>query len=135
MGPSKADPATSKLLIPGCLIVPRLEQRLGRSAPFPYVRSGRKWRQRSELKGGIIRAAMALEGTYETKLLRIVIGFLHVSLLQQLAQARHGKAFHTLTQEEKTNLETGMIDAVAYVAQLLSEEALQGGLKPPETIQ
>jgi hypothetical protein len=74
---------------------------------------------------------MALEGTYETKLLRIVIGFLHISLLQQLALTRHGKAFHTLTREEKNTLEADMVGAVAAVAQGLTEEnlqALQGGL-------
>jgi hypothetical protein len=57
------------------------------------------------LASPIISGIMALEGTYETKLLRIVIGFLHVSLLQQLALAHHGKPFHSLTQEEKNSLE------------------------------
>ena len=77
---------------------------------------------------------MALEGTYETKLLRIVIGFLHISLLQQLALTRHGKAFHTLTQEEKNNLETEMVGAVMMVAHNLSEEALRVALKPPDVV-
>ena len=77
---------------------------------------------------------MALEGTYETKLLRIVIGFLHISLLQQLALTRHGKAFHTLTQEEKNSLEAEMVGAVMMVAHNLSEEALRVELKPPDVV-
>jgi hypothetical protein len=74
---------------------------------------------------------MALEGSYETKLLRLILGFLHISTLQQLALTRHGKPFHTLTQEEKDTLEADMVGAVSAVAHMLSEEALKGGLKPP----
>jgi hypothetical protein len=41
------------------------------------------------------------EAKYDTNLLRVIIGFLHISLSQQLALARHGKPFELLTQEEK----------------------------------
>jgi hypothetical protein len=74
---------------------------------------------------------MNTEGTYEAKLLRIVIGFLHVSLSQQLALTRHGKPFENLTPEDKDSLQTEMINSVMTVARQLSEEALQGFLKPP----
>jgi hypothetical protein len=75
---------------------------------------------------------MALEGgSYESKLLRLLIGFFHVSLLQQLSLTRHNKPFHLLTQEEKTSLENEMLAAVMNIANQVSEEALVGMLKPP----
>ncbi len=74
---------------------------------------------------------MALTGSYESKLLRVLIGFVHVSTLQQLALVRHGKAFHLLNPEEKHALETEMLEAVMNVATLVSPEALAGTLKPP----
>jgi hypothetical protein len=74
---------------------------------------------------------MPLTGSYESKLLRLLIGFFHVSTLQQLALVRHGKGFHLLTQDEKNALETEMLEAVMNVANLISPEALAGALKPP----
>jgi hypothetical protein len=74
---------------------------------------------------------MALDGSYEAKLLRVLIGFFHVSLLQQLALTRHNKPFHLLTQEEKDTLEKDMLAAVMNVAHQVSEQALLGDLKPP----
>ena len=74
---------------------------------------------------------MEIEGTYDTKLLRLIIGFLHISLSQQLALTRHGKPFERLTQEEKDALQTEMINSVMMIARQVSEEALQGFLKPP----
>ena len=74
---------------------------------------------------------MALTGSYESKLLRLLIGFFHVSTLQQLAVVRHGKAFHLLTQEEKTALETESCEAAMNVAIQFSPEALAGALKTP----
>jgi hypothetical protein len=74
---------------------------------------------------------MALDGTYETKLLRILIGFFHVSTLQSLAITRHGKPFHSLTQEEKITLENEMVAAVGQIAQGLSEENLRADFQPP----
>jgi hypothetical protein len=73
---------------------------------------------------------MEIESTYEAKLLRIIIGFLHISLSQQLALTRHGKPFESLSPEEKNNLQTEMTNSVMAVAQQVSEEALQGFLKP-----
>lgn len=77
---------------------------------------------------------MGLDGTYETKLLRILIGFFHVTLLQQLALTRHGKPFHSLTPEEKIALEKEMVAGVAQVAHGLSEETLKGTFQPPPIV-
>ena len=73
---------------------------------------------------------MTLEGTYETKLLRMIIGFLHVSLSQQLALTRYGKPFQSLTPEEKNSLQEEMVTGVLAVADNVSEEALQNFLNP-----
>jgi len=71
------------------------------------------------------------EGSYEAKLLRTIIGFLHISLSQQLALTRHGKPFEHLTQEEKDALQAEMINSVATVARQVNEETLRAFLKPP----
>lgn len=69
--------------------------------------------------------------SYESKLLRIIIGFLHISLSQQLALTRHGKAFELLSQAEKDTLQNDMIGAVRAVARQVGEEAIEAFLKPP----
>lgn len=74
---------------------------------------------------------MALDGSYDVKLLRLLIGYSHVSLLQQVALIRYGKGFHLLTQEEKTILENDVVAAVLHVAHQVSDEALQGKLRMP----
>jgi len=74
---------------------------------------------------------MALDGTYETKLLRMLIGYLHVSILQQVALVQYGKGFHLLTLEERTKLENELVQAVFHVAHQVSDEALSGTMKPP----
>ena len=74
---------------------------------------------------------MALDGTYEAKLLRVLIGYFHVSVLQQVALIRFGKGFHLLTSEEKTTLENEVLGAVFQVAHQVTEEALSGAIKPP----
>ena len=68
---------------------------------------------------------MALDGNYETKLIRILIGYFHVSLMQQLAQTEYGKSLRSLTQEEKDALANDVIGAVAEIASSLSESALK----------
>jgi hypothetical protein len=75
--------------------------------------------------------AMALDGSYEAKLLRVLIGYFHVSVLQQTALSLHGKPFHSLGQEEKNSLETDVLAAVMKVAHQLTDEALSGKLKAP----
>lgn len=74
---------------------------------------------------------MALDGSYEAKLLRMLLGYFHVSVLQQVALVRHGKGFHLLTQEEKNTLENDVIGAVFHMAHQASEAALLGELKAP----
>ena len=73
---------------------------------------------------------MALDGSYESKLLRVLIGYSHVSLLQQVALTQHGKGFHLLNQGEKNKWRT-RLDAVFHIAHHLTDEALSGGLNPP----
>ncbi|MCU1331134.1 MAG: hypothetical protein JWM08_126 [Candidatus Angelobacter sp.] len=63
--------------------------------------------------------------SYESDLLRVLIGYFHVSLLQQLALARHGKPFETLIQAEKDALENDMIGAVVGVARLVTPEQVK----------
>jgi hypothetical protein len=73
---------------------------------------------------------MEIKGTYESKLLRILIGFLHISLSQQLAITRHGKGFETLSSEEKATIQTDMMQAVFGIAQQVDEATIDGYLKP-----
>jgi hypothetical protein len=72
-----------------------------------------------------------LDGSYESKLLRVRIGYMHVSLLQQVALTQYGTGFHHLKQEEKNNLENDVLGAVFYIAHHLTNEALSRGLNPP----
>ena len=74
---------------------------------------------------------MALDGSFESKLLRVLIGYMHVSVLQQLALAHYGKAFHLLNQEEKNNLENQVLVSEFRIAHHLTDDALSGGLTPP----
>jgi hypothetical protein len=48
---------------------------------------------------------MALDGSFESKLLRVLIGYFHVSLLQQLALSQYGKSFHFV--EPRREKQTG----------------------------
>ncbi len=73
--------------------------------------------------------------SYESSLLRVVIGFLHISLSEQLALTRHGKAFHLLTQEEKDGLQGEMIGSVMTIARQVGEEAIEAFLKPPPPLK
>ena len=73
---------------------------------------------------------MALDGTYETKLIRILIGYFHVSLMQQLAQTEYGKSLRSLTQEEKDALANDVVAAVAEISSSLSESALKETVFP-----
>ena len=77
---------------------------------------------------------MALDGTYETKLLRILIGYSHVAVLQQIALTRHGKPLHSLIPEDRNALEQELIGAVGLVANALSDEALKGSYIPPPIV-
>jgi len=76
---------------------------------------------------------MDIQGSYETKLLRIIIGFLHVSLSQQLALTRHGKAFESLAPEEKTTLQNDLIVSVFALARQVDEATIDGYLKATDS--
>jgi uncharacterized protein (DUF952 family) len=74
---------------------------------------------------------MALTGSYEAKLLRLLVGFIHVSTLHQISLTRHGKPLHLLTEVERNELEAEVLSSVMRVAHQVSEEALLGNLKMP----
>lgn len=74
---------------------------------------------------------MALDGSFESKLLRVLIGYMHVSVLQQLALTQYGKAFHLLKPDEKNKLENQVLMSVFHIAHHLTDDALSGGLTPP----
>ena len=76
---------------------------------------------------------MEFEETYATSLLRLIIGFLHISLSQQLALARHGKAFESLSQAEKDTLANDMVNAVMTIARQVNEETMRNFLKTAST--
>lgn len=61
---------------------------------------------------------MALDGTYETKLLRLLIGHFHVSQMETRAMIRYEKPLHKLTQ-------------VVRIAESISEEKLTTTLVAP----
>lgn len=73
---------------------------------------------------------MALDGTYETKLLRLVIGLMHVSVTEQLALVRYSKPFRTLTAEEKLALQDEIVANALKIAEQLSEAAFQPTAPP-----
>ena len=64
------------------------------------------------------------------KLIRILVGYFHVSLMQQLAQTEYGKSLLSLTPEEKNDLATKVVVAVAETAASLSESALKEPVFP-----
>jgi len=74
---------------------------------------------------------MALDGSYESKLLRVLIGYFHVSILQQVALTQYGKAYQLLSQEEKNKLENEVIGLVFHIAHHLTDDVLSTGMKVP----
>lgn len=83
------------------------------------------------IAGAYNRGAMALDGSYETKLMRLLIGYFHVSLTQQIALMRHGKKFEDLAPAEKTEIQDHITQSVLAVADQLSESALATNPLPP----
>ncbi len=69
--------------------------------------------------------------SYESDLLRLLIGYFHISLLQQLALARHGKPYEVLTQAEKDTLSNEMVAAVVTMARQATPELLKKFWKEP----
>jgi ATP-dependent DNA ligase len=74
-----------------------------------------------------------MDDDYQNNLLRTLIGYFHISVTQQIALTRHGKAFEHLTQAEKDALQNEVIQAVMAIARDLTAETLQNFLKPPPT--
>lgn len=65
------------------------------------------------------------ETSYESDLLRVLIGYFHVSLLYQLSLARHGKPFDLLAQAEKDALSNDMVGAVITMARQATPELMK----------
>jgi hypothetical protein len=69
--------------------------------------------------------------TYSENLLRVLIGFFHYSVSQQIAIAHYGKPFHNLTDEEKTKMQNQMILDVMAIARQVDVETVKKFLAPP----
>lgn len=84
----------------------------------------------------MLLGAMAMDGSYETKLMRLIIGFLHVTALEQISQGRHGTHFHNLSAEVRQKMQDDLALAVLAIAEQLSESAfeLANGVPPIGTI-
>lgn len=63
--------------------------------------------------------------SYESDLLRVLIGYFHVSLIQQFSLARHGKPFENLTQEEKDKVSNDVVGAVITMARQATPELMK----------
>jgi hypothetical protein len=74
---------------------------------------------------------MEKERSYESSLLRVIIGYLHVSLSEQLAETLYGKPHHTLSETEKEFVQSKVIHSVMALARQVGEEAIEAFLKPP----
>jgi hypothetical protein len=70
--------------------------------------------------------------SYESDLLRVLIGYFHVSLIQQFSLARHGKPFENLTQEEKDSVSNDVIGAVITMARQATPELLKRFWQQPD---
>ncbi len=80
-----------------------------------------------------------MDESHEAQLLRLLIGYFHVSLLQQLSVIRHSKSFELLDQPDKDALSNDMVAAVASVSKSVTPETVQALLSsvpgPPPIIQ
>lgn len=74
---------------------------------------------------------MALDGTYETKLLRLLIGHFHVSQMDLRARLHYEKPLSKLTPDERKTLEDELVDQVVWIAESISEEKLKATLVAP----
>ena len=67
---------------------------------------------------------MLIEESNEAKLLRLLIGYFHVSLANQFASMRHSSSFETLDQSQKESIANDMIDAVSAIAKQATPETV-----------
>ena len=80
---------------------------------------------------------MENEESNEAKLLRVLIGYFHISLMNQLAVTEHSKPLRNLDQSDKDSIENGMIAAVAQIAKQVTPETVRqilSSTNPPPTI-
>ncbi len=67
---------------------------------------------------------MALDGTYETKLLRLLIGHFLVSQMEMRARLHYEKPLNKLTPDERKTLTNTLVAQVVEIAESISEEKL-----------
>ena len=80
---------------------------------------------------------MEIDESHEAKLLRLLIGYFHVSLLNQLSLARYAKMFDQLEEQDKQGLQNVLLAGVASVAQSVTPgfvEKILSSLPPPSPI-
>jgi hypothetical protein len=65
------------------------------------------------------------QNSYESDLLRVLIGYFHVSLIQQFSLTRHAKPFESLTQAEKDALSNDVVGAVITMARQATPELMR----------
>lgn len=76
------------------------------------------------------------QGSYEANLLRLLIGYFHVSLTEQVALIRYGKGFHTLTKDEQDKLQSDLVHGALQMARSADARSLTNLLQvvqPPTT--
>ena len=73
---------------------------------------------------------MLNEESNEAKLLRLLIGYFHVSLLNQLALQRHSSSFEKLDSSQKDSLATDALAAVASIAKQATPKTVEAILSP-----
>jgi hypothetical protein len=68
---------------------------------------------------------------YGHNLLRMLIGYFHTSLSEQVALVRHGEGFHALTKEEREQVQADVLQRVLEVARSADENMLKNLLRTP----
>ncbi len=79
---------------------------------------------------------MENEESHEAKLLRLLIGYFHISLMNQLALSEHSKPLRNLSPSDKDSIEKDMLAAVANIAKQANPETVRqilSSLSPPST--
>jgi hypothetical protein len=72
------------------------------------------------------------ETSYESDLLRVLIGYFHVSLIQQFSLTRHGKPFESLAPAEKDALSNDVVGAVITMGRQATPELLKKFWRQPD---
>jgi hypothetical protein len=77
---------------------------------------------------------MPFDESNEAKLLRLLIGYFHVSLANQLALLRHSSSFETLDPSQKDSIANDMLAAVAAIAKQATPETVASILSATHSV-